>query len=337
MRALGRCAAAVPLGGLLCGLLCALTGAGPPDPLLPEARAIIREHPGMWAQASVARGEHTIVVGGPRRLVADLSVLADRASRTVARVWGPVDAVVLVPATAEQAEVLAAPARVEGLAALAGVGRVIIEPDGFARLTPTGRQVVLAHELVHVATGAAVTGDLPAWLVEGFADYVGYLGSGLSARTVAAELAAEVRAGALPRELPGRADFRAGSARLAQAYEEAWLVCRYIAGRFGERKLVKLYRAALRHQGQGDQDQGEQDQGEQGQGEQGQGEQGQGEQDQGDQGQGEQGQGDQGDRDREGIAPALWETLGITQAELTRDWLASLPEQLGIPTVPSSP
>ncbi|GAA0358407.1 hypothetical protein GCM10009530_04570 [Microbispora corallina] len=238
VRALLAGTAAVALAGLT-------AAAAPADPLLPLARSIVREHPAMWTGASVARGEHAVVVGRPEALVAGLAVLADRGSRAVARVWGrPVDAVVLVPATDADAAALAAPARVEGLAALAGAARVIVEPSGFARLSRAGRQIVLTHELTHVATGAAVHAGVPAWLVEGFADYVGYKDSGLPVAAVAAELAAAVRAsGRAPAALPGPDDF---AARPPEAYEGAWLACRYVAEGFGERALVALYRAALR-------------------------------------------------------------------------------------------
>ncbi|MEV0968757.1 peptidase MA family metallohydrolase [Microtetraspora glauca] len=267
MRAVVRLGAAV----LVAGAVTALPADAPPDRALATARAVMGEHPEMWAGASLVRGQHALVIGGrtaadPRSAsrslsapgarpevrsgsvpVAGLAAVADSARRTVARVWGSVDAVILVPATDAQAAVLASPAGVTGLAALADVDHVIVAPSGFARLSETGRRVVLAHELTHVATGAAVAGDMPAWLVEGFADYVGYLDSGLTARAVASELAAEVRAGTLPAALPGREAFRPGSVRLPQAYEEAWLACRYIAERYGERALVALYRAASDH------------------------------------------------------------------------------------------
>ena len=48
---------------------------------------------------------------------------------------------------------------------------VFVNPEVFDRLPPTGAQVVLSHEAVHVATEAARS-DLAPWLVEGFADYV---------------------------------------------------------------------------------------------------------------------------------------------------------------------
>ncbi|GAA4188993.1 hypothetical protein [Microbispora amethystogenes] len=250
---------------VLAALLAGSAAAAPPDPLSPllsRARAAVREQPGMWTGASVARGEHAVVVGAPRRLVTEIARLAGRADRTVTRVWGAHGgAVVLVPRTEEQAALLAAPAVVGGLAAVATGDRVIVQPAAFARLSAIGRQVVVTHELTHVA--ASGPRAVPMWLLEGFADYVGYLDSGLPVHAVAAELAADLRAGGgagadADREagtgagtgagaplarLPEPADF---AARPAQAYEEAWLACRYVAARFGERRLVALYRAALR-------------------------------------------------------------------------------------------
>ncbi|MFG1859667.1 hypothetical protein [Microbispora bryophytorum] len=283
----------------LAALLAGSAAAAPPDPLLAprlDARAAVRERPGMWIGASVARGERAVVVGSPRRLVAEIAALADRAGRTVTRVWGGYGgAVVLVPRTEEQAAVLAAPAKVDDLAAVATGGRVIVQPAAFARLSATGRMVVVTHELTHVATAGPPT--VPMWLKEGFADYVGYLDSGLPVRTIAAELAADVAADGATDEaadgtadgaadgtagraalnaLPGPADF---AARPAQAYEEAWLACRYIAARFGERRLVALYRATL----------------------------------------------------REGIGPALREVLGLTADGLTREWRSYARERLARP------
>ncbi|MBD3134940.1 hypothetical protein [Microbispora bryophytorum] len=303
----GRRRPEVPPGGVLprrriaavaaalAALLAGSAAAAPPDPLLAprlDARAAVRERPGMWIGASVARGERAVVVGSPRRLVAEIAALADRAGRTVTRVWGGYGgAVVLVPRTEEQAAVLAAPAKVDGLAAVATGGRVIVQPAAFARLSATGRMVVVTHELTHVATAGPPT--VPMWLMEGFADYVGYLDSGLPVRTIAAELAADVAADgttdgttdgtadgaagtAALNALPGPADF---AARPAQAYEEAWLACRYIAARFGERRLVALYRATL----------------------------------------------------REGIGPALREVLGLTADGLTREWRSYAHERLARP------
>ncbi len=222
-------------------LLAGAAASGPPaDPLLARVVALARAHPEIWTGAGLTRHGHVAILGGATALRADLAARAERARAEVARVWGPVDAVVLVPATTAQAAVLAAPADVAGLAAVAAVDHVVLEPRAFARLSPAGRQVVLTHELTHVATRAAAS-DLPAWLIEGFADYVGYRGSAIPVRRAATELAAEVRAGRLPAALPTRADFDDDRRRVL-AYEEAWLACRFIAARFGEERLVRLYR-----------------------------------------------------------------------------------------------
>ncbi|GAA5074181.1 hypothetical protein HNP84_009464 [Thermocatellispora tengchongensis] len=212
----------------------ALTGAAPPA--APPAGIVVY---GVHARVTGAAGV-------PRARLAEIAAVADRAHDTVAEVWGAVPVLVEVPATREQATRLAGTPALWGLAAVATADRVVIVPDGFSRLSAAGRQVVLTHELTHVATGAATGTGLPLWLTEGFADYVGYRDSGIPLPTAAAELAAEVRAGVLPGSLPADGDFRAGAARLPQAYEAAWLACHYIARRYGEDALVRLYREALR-------------------------------------------------------------------------------------------
>lgn len=178
-------------------------------------------------------------------LLRDLALRADAAGTRVSAVLGrPVRPVVLVPASAAEAARVAGVGSVAGLAAVADGGRVVVVPEYFGRLTPTGRDVVLTHELTHVAAG---TERLPVWLYEGFADYVGYRDAGLPVRVAAAELAADVRAGRLPGGLPGPEAFAPSSrdpVRLARAYQEAWLACRFIAERFGEGTLVRLYRDA---------------------------------------------------------------------------------------------
>ncbi|MED7925573.1 hypothetical protein SMD20_15070 [Nonomuraea sp. LP-02] len=234
--------------------------------LVPAASAPIAAAPalpagarGLWPGESVTvRGTRSVVVGRAAQVastaarasaepvsLAELARLADTAALRVGTVLGePVRPLVVVPASAAEAARLAGTGPIDGLAALADGDRVLVVPEVFARLNPTGRDVVLAHELTHVAAG---TDRLPVWLYEGFADYVGYRDSGLPVRTAAAELADEVRAGRLPAELPGPAAFAAdGSdpARLARAYQEAWLACRFLADRFGEGTLVRLYREA---------------------------------------------------------------------------------------------
>lgn len=192
--------------------------------------------------AASTPAEPGAVVVGPHVSSARLSDLERRADAAGKRVSAilhrPVRPRVIVPASARDAADLAGVGSVEGLAALADGDRVIVIPDAFAKLTDVGRDVVLTHELTHVAVG---TDGVPPWLREGFADYVAYRDAGLPVRTAAAELAAEVRAGRLPSALPGPDAFAPGAVRLAQTYQEAWLACRFIAARYGEESLVRLY------------------------------------------------------------------------------------------------
>jgi hypothetical protein len=83
---------------------------------------------------------------------------------------------------------------------------------------------------------------MPTWLVEGFADFVGYRDSGVPVSVIGQDLRALVRGGRWPGRLPADRDFHGDSPRLPAAYEEAWSACRLIAGRIGVPGLVRLYR-----------------------------------------------------------------------------------------------
>lgn len=221
-----------------------LASAGAP---LPDSPILPREARDLWPgrPTVVVRGRRSTVVGHDTAGLEEMAARADRAGLRVSGVLGrPVRPLVVVPDSTREAARLAGVARLDGLAAVADGGRVIVVPESFATLNPTGRDVVLTHELTHVVAG---TDRLPVWLYEGFADYVGYRDAGLPVVTAAAELAAEVRAGRLPTALPGPAAFAPDGrdpVRLARAYQEAWLACRFLADRFGEGTLVGFYREA---------------------------------------------------------------------------------------------
>lgn len=122
--------------------------------------------------------------------------------------------------------------------------RVLVNPEAFPRLSPAGRRVVLRHEIAHVATRPVTLPSTPEWLVEGLADYIGYLGSGISEAVSAAELRADVRAGRLPAGLPGDADFTGTRGDLPQTYEQSWLAVSLLVDRFGTGPVLRLYRRA---------------------------------------------------------------------------------------------
>ncbi|MEU3842610.1 hypothetical protein AB0E88_21565 [Streptomyces sp. NPDC028635] len=222
----------------------------------------------LWDQGAVrvVRGQHSLVLGvgqsdGQLRAYASL---ADRAVPAVTDAWGtnwPGRVVVLVPRSLDgMARLLGSPASsYRGIAAVttgetgapakAAADRVIVNPDAYGMLGSLGRQVVLTHETTHVATRRATDAATPLWLSEGYADWVGYRGSGRTAAQAAPELQRAVTDGEVPTALPSDQDFGfAGDAgRLARAYESGWLACRMIAERWGEARLRAFYRAVGEH------------------------------------------------------------------------------------------
>lgn len=209
----------------------------------------------------VVRKDRALVVGigAEQRKLRSLAHEVDRAIPVVSGVWGrnwSRSAVVLVPSTQQQADALSpdeesldqitAVATVdsgpEGVPPPGSGDRIIVNPANFSDLSSLGRRVVLRHELTHVATRGSTTPDVPMWLTEGFADYVGYVGVDLPAGSIARKLSDSLRAGRLPDELPAGEDFAGTSGNLSRSYESAWLACELIRERFGEQRLVRLYR-----------------------------------------------------------------------------------------------
>jgi hypothetical protein len=218
------------------------------------------DDPEVWDSGplTVVEGRRSLVLG-TGALEPELRQIADRIDAGVSVVSSVVGedwsqrAVVLVPSTQEQAaRLVGQPQDLGQIAALATVtgepdhlgDRIVVAPETFPRLNPLGRRVVLIHELTHVATGGARDTRTPMWLVEGLADYVGYKGARVRSADAAVELAREVRNGRLPARLPDQTAFTGSSPRLSQAYQESWLACRLIVGRYGEDRLWRLYQAA---------------------------------------------------------------------------------------------
>lgn len=222
----------------------------------------------LWDQGrvDVVRGRHSIVlgVGRSRESLRDFAGLADHAVPAVSDAWGGQwsrRVVVLVPESLDgMAGLLGSPASAyRGIAAVttgevggsgrAPADRVIVNPDAYGVLGPVGKQVVLTHETTHVATRAHTGEATPLWLSEGFADWIGYRGTGRTPAEAAPELAQAVTEGRLPGALPADGDFGfdGDSAALARAYEGGWLACRMIAEQWGEDRLGAFYRAVGEH------------------------------------------------------------------------------------------
>ncbi|WP_329188511.1 hypothetical protein [Streptomyces sp. NBC_01428] len=222
----------------------------------------------LWEQGAVAvaRGKHSLVlgVGQSGERLRSFAALADHAVPAVSRAWGPDWAghvVVLVPKSLDgMAGLLGAPAAgYRGIAAVttgevggsaqAPADRIIVNPDAYGVLGDFGKQVVLTHESTHVATRARTTAATPLWLSEGYADWVGYGGSGRTPGQVASELRRAVADGQVPAALPDDKafGFSGDATALAQAYEGGWMACRLIAGHWGEDSLNAFYRAVGEH------------------------------------------------------------------------------------------
>ncbi|MEU6475638.1 hypothetical protein ABZ858_01880 [Streptomyces sp. NPDC047017] len=228
----------------------------------------------LWDQGpvTVVRGHSGIVlgVGQGGGALRGYAALADHAVPAVSDAWGTDWSrriVVLVPASLDgMAALLGSPAAdYRGIAAVTtgetgGAGapggtsrapadRIVVNPDAYGMLGTLGRQVVLTHETTHVATRAHTGRATPLWLSEGYADWVGYRGSGRSPDQAAPELQRAVDAGQVPTALPADRDFGfAGDAtRLAQAYEGGWMACRMIAAHWDEHRLDDFYRAVGTH------------------------------------------------------------------------------------------
>ncbi|MCX4667768.1 hypothetical protein OG453_14005 [Streptomyces sp. NBC_01381] len=225
----------------------------------------------LWDQGPVTsvRGDHSLVLGVGRgdRATAELRAYADLADRAVPSVrdawrgkW-PGQVVVLVPKSLDgMAGLLGAPASgYQGIAAVttgeaggsgqAPADRIIVNPEAYGVLGAFGKQVVITHETTHVATRAHTSRATPLWLSEGFADWVGYRGTGRTAAQAAPELRRAVQEERLPAALPEDGDFgfSGDSGKLAQAYEGAWLACRMIADQWGEERLTAFYEAVGDH------------------------------------------------------------------------------------------
>jgi hypothetical protein len=197
-----------------------------------------------------------LVLGHPGGEALAARVLAELAPAVAAvtDVWGADwtgRVAVVVPSGVDEMQTLVGPGFAAGSAAAVAVAdrvengaargqRVVLNPAVALSLSQESLRIVLRHEITHVAARAATTDGAPLWLLEGFADHVGYRGSGVPLGRAAPDLAELVRSGGVL-TIPARAEFRsAGTMDLA--YQEAWTLCDHLAERLGEAGLVALYR-----------------------------------------------------------------------------------------------
>lgn len=244
---------ALALGALLVSSGC---GAARDDPAGAQALpgAVTRE------------GRSSRVVGTmPAADLERLTRLADQAATTVTAAWpqgwshrvevvAPAtsrdyDAVLGRVGSAEPPTVAALTTGSVGADGLARDDRVVLNPTGWAALSEQGRQVVLTHETVHVATRASVPGRAPAWLAEGFAEQVAYAAAPVSRPDLTASLRRRVAAGWRPADLPTAAELDPSSPDVEATYLAAWLAVEEVASVGGPDAPRRLLRACSRHGG----------------------------------------------------------------------------------------
>ena len=188
--------------------------------------------------------------------------LAERLLAAAERGYGQVDAswsaswdhkvVVLVPHDQKEAERLVRGRDLSDVAAVASSqveqgplhrllgNRVIVNTSMIRRYKGLNLQIVVTHEMTHVATrnvGVAV----PLFLVEGFADYTALRSIDAPLRVTRPALAAGVRSGRFKGRLPSDGDLLGDDAALA--YDEASSFCLWLARTYGEAKVQSLYRS----------------------------------------------------------------------------------------------
>jgi hypothetical protein len=221
----------------------------------------------VWDLGPIVRASSSrcLVIGARARRaqVRRLAAECPDAAATVDRAWGSTwsrRVEVVVPGSLSQLAALLGRSGSRGGTGTAGLEQtaaitvgpadrrseeVLVNGTAFEELNPLGRQVVLTHELVHVATRDTGSRDAPIWLAEGYADYVAYGDTGLPAEQIAGEALAAVRAGELPDALPGTDEFDTAGDKAAQAYGQAWVAVGAIARRVkGPAGLKTFYQRA---------------------------------------------------------------------------------------------
>ncbi len=119
---------------------------------------------------------------------------------------------------------------------------VVVNPELTAQLSDLGREVLLTHEAVHVATRSPGS-PAPTWLVEGYADQIAYRAHPAGRAPAEKAVRELVREKGAPSTWPTEADFAPDAADLDLAYDLAWTAARSIASAYGDDALNRFYAA----------------------------------------------------------------------------------------------
>jgi hypothetical protein len=221
----------------------------------PRLRA--RDDVEIWdsGQVRTVRSARTLIVyhPGEEALARRLLTVADRAYGQVAAAWtGKWErkAVILVPRDQQEAQKLVGARDLSRVAALASSSiesnqsgrvlgnRIVINTTNVVRYRDLDLQVLITHEMTHVATRTLGDG-VPLLLVEGFADWAALMPVKLPFQVTRAALYQQVRSGRFDGTLPGDREFRGPNAGVA--YDEGSAFCLWVARTYGAAKLRALY------------------------------------------------------------------------------------------------
>lgn len=211
-----------------------------PCEVITTERGVVLFHPGRRPMAE--------------RLAAELDPAVAAVTATVGPDW-PRRVGLLLPDGQEEMRELVGPGfpvdsvvavsvadRVDTALRLSEGQRVVLSPAVAEKLSAPALRIVLRHEMTHIATRSYTVDGSPMWLLEGFADYVGHLDSGIPLGRAAPELASLMLTSGPPSTLPADEDFRATGDDLALAYQRSYSLSLFLAERLGEPKLLQLYR-----------------------------------------------------------------------------------------------
>jgi hypothetical protein len=204
---------------------------------LSTARTLVVFHPG---DATLARRLLTVAEHGYAQVAASWSSSWDQ------RV------VILLPADQKEAQRLVRTRDLSDVAAVTSSAieagpahrllgnRIIVNTSLIAGYRTLDLQVVMTHEMTHVATRKVGIG-VPLYLVEGFADYTALRPLAAPLRLTRPSLASAVRGNRFKGKLPSRTQLVGAGAALA--YDEGSSFCLWVATSLGEGKLQALYRS----------------------------------------------------------------------------------------------
>lgn len=120
-----------------------------------------------------------------------------------------------------------------------GGHRIFVNPPVFAGRPAEQVQVILAHELLHIATRKASGPFAPLFVEEGYAEVVGHAGD----PGALAFLEAVVDAGGFDYRLPRDFEFSTGTGNeIFLSYQEAYSAIAFFIERWGGRAFVRFYR-----------------------------------------------------------------------------------------------